>query len=297
MTSITSTSGGSTTVTSGGALWVHDGQGSGVNVILSGQAASTASLNLQNGSVGSIAVSPPQGSTFSPSYGALNVTGHGAATGGISLGGFHQASASLNIALSPQATFTSAATTSVLNGSTLSETGGVGASFANNGSIVTSGASKLSFMTAVSGTGAITDSTAATGGGSKIEFGGAVAKEQSIALNAGSLQLDQPMLFHGTVAHLNTSAAPAYGPTYGVNNGAILLMHTHVDNVVASATELVLKHGAATVADLNFAGLAHDGSASLFLTNQADGSTVVSGYSLRGSVAVYMPALPTSQAI
>jgi len=185
----------------------------------------------------------------------------------------------------------------VLNGSALSETGGAGASFVNNGSIVTSGASKLSFMTAVSGTGAITDSAAATGGGSKIEFGGAVAKEQSIALNAGTLQLDQPMLFHGTVASLNTSAPPAYGPTYGVNNGTILLMHTHMDNVVASATELVLKQGATTVADLNFAGLAHDGSASLFLTNQADGSTVVSGYSLPGSVAVHMPALPAWQAI
>ncbi len=123
-----------------------------------------------------------------------------------------------------------------------------------------------------------------------------MAKEQSITLNAGSLQLDQPMLFHGTVANLNTSAPPAYGPTYGVN-GAILLMHTHVGNVVASATELVLKQGATTVADLNFAGLAHDGSASLFLTSQADGSTVVSGYSLPGSVAVHMPALPTWQAI
>jgi len=284
---------GDTARITGGTVMVM-GEGVGVNVILDGiGSANEPTLNLKDGSIGSIAVNAQQYSFYTSAHGKVEVTGRVTGMGGIKLGAIHAAADTLVMTELPYSTFVNQGAVSVLNGSALLESGGQHSSFENDGVITTSGASTLKFGSTVTGEGTISDSAVATGGGSRIEFGGGVGSGQTINLNAGTLQLDKPMAFHATIAALNASAAPVYGPTSGLGNGAIVLEHTRADSAIFSADELVLKDAGVTVADLHFSGLAKTGTAQLWVGREADGSTAVTGYAVAESHALYVSAMPT----
>jgi len=252
-------------------------------------------LALDNSSAGRILV---QGYYGPPGYPMTNATVSvrgNSNIAGISEGWLRAARVTLAVNIAPEANLTNTGPIGVYSDASLAIAGSAHSSFTNNGTIDTWGsATTIKFGVDVKGTGTIVDGNNRYGQvGTKIEFGGAVGSGQNITLDSGTLQLDKPMRFNAVIDHLNTAAAPVYDPTRGITNGAIVLEHTHANHATLTATELVLKEGNVTVADLHFSSLANIGETGLFVTSEKDGSTVVSGFSLPESQAVHVGAMPT----
>lgn len=281
---------GDTAIIGSGTVLVR-GEGQGVNVRLAGANGANPTLNLQNSAVGQIELG---GLTQFAEAGTIAVTGS-SSIDGISEGGLREQTGALTIRLGSYATLANVGTANVLNGSTLTESGGAHALFVNNGTINTSISASLKFGTEVAGTGTIVDGNGPVYlGGSTIEFARAVGAGQTITLDKGTLQIDKPMQFHATVAPTTTAASlPGGNPsTASLGDGAIVLEQTYADSALFSGTELVLKHAHATVADLHLSGLPTDGTAQLWVGREADGSTAVTGFALPGSQALQVSTVP-----
>jgi len=282
---------GDTAEIDSGTVVVH-GKHQGVDFSLEGTGGAVPTLRLQNSSVSHIQVGG--GIAQFPEAGKIAVRGW-ASVDSISEGGLRAQPGDLTVKLGQYATFANVGSISVVNGSTLTEVGGPNSAFENDGSIDTWGSTNLTFGSNVTGTGTIANGDDRYGlVGGKIEFGAGGGSGQAITLDSGTLQLDQPMQFQAVIAHLNADPAPAYDPTRGINNGAIVLASTYADNAVFSGTELVLTQGCTTVADLHFSGLPTDGTAQLWVGSEPDGSTAVTGFALPGSQELHVSATPVA---
>ncbi len=199
------TNGGDTLTLSGGTYAAQGGQLSGVTVNLTGSQASPANLALQNASVGKIELVPAAGADMGISkYGKVTVTGTATVQGGLQSGGRPAAPGALAVTLNSGATLN-------LNGGQLADgaslviTGPAG-TVTNAGTLSLSNTRAFAIHANLSGAGTIQSVPTADTSGVTVELDGAVSAGQTVLLNGGTLQLDQPMRFMGTVAGLITSA-------------------------------------------------------------------------------------------
>lgn len=281
---------GDTAIIGSGTVRVR-GEGQGINVNLAGANGANPTLNLQNSAVGQIDLG---GLTQFAETGTIAVSGR-SSIDGIAEGGLREQTGTLTIKLGARATLANVGTAHVLNGSTLTESGAANSVFLNNGLIDTWSSASLKFGTDVGGTGTIVDGDGPFYlAGSRIEFARAVGAGQTITLNKGILQIDKPMQFHAVVAPTTKPVTlPGGDPSKpGLSSGSIVLEHTHADHALFSGTELVLKQGHATVADLHFAGLPSNGTAQVWVDRETDGSTAVTGFALPGSQALHVSNVP-----
>ncbi len=123
---------GDTATISSGTVLVR-GEGQGVNVRLAGANGANPTLNLKNSAVGQIELGGP---TQFAEAGTLAVTG-ASSIDGIAEGGLRENTGALTIRLGSYATLANVGTAQVLNGSTLTESGGAHSLFVNDGSIDT----------------------------------------------------------------------------------------------------------------------------------------------------------------
>ena len=210
---------GDTLVLTGGSFTAPGGL-SGVTVYLNGSTqAASAHLAMQGGTVGALKLTSFTDPTRYSSYGTLDATGNVTVASPLQWGGRVSpglltvnlgAAATLNLnggALGRGASF-------VVNGST-------GSTVANTGALSLSGVSQFAIHASLAGGGSIGSVAGSDMSGVRIELDGAVSAGQTVQLNGGTLQLDQPMRFMGTVAGLITSAPG--GPA-----SQLQLMHTTV---------------------------------------------------------------------
>ncbi len=177
---------------------------SGATVYLNGaQPSSPATLAVRDGSVGRIVLSYFQNNPRFPGYGALDVTGSVTIESPLSWGG--SAPYSLVATLNGDATLT-------VNGGSLGRAaslvvnGAPGSTVVNTGTLSLSGTAQFAIHADLAGTGTIRSVPAPDSSGVTIELDGAVSAAQTVQLDGGTLQLDQPMRFMGTVAGLITSS-------------------------------------------------------------------------------------------
>lgn len=256
------------------------GEGTGVNVTLTG-----GSLDMIGGSIGSVAVNARQYSFGTRASGAISVTGTVTGTGGMQIGTANNAPDTLTINEFTNSMFVSQGTISVLGGSTLTEIDGAHTEFRNDAAIVTSGGSHITIRSDLSGTGTITDSAAAKGGGSLIEVGGSVGDGQSIALNSGTLQIDKPMQFHGVITSIGHTS-----PGASLNSGAIVLEHADATMALLIHDELLLWGPRNFIAALHINGASN--SSPLYATHEPGGRLAITGYSLPGATALIPSPIP-----
>ena len=210
---------GDTLVLTGGAFAAPGGL-SGVTVYLNGSTqAASAHLAMQGGTVGALKLTSFTDPTRYASYGTLDATGTVTVASPLQWGGRVSpglltvnlgAAATLNLnggALSRAASF-------VVNGSS-------GSTVVNTGTMALTGVSQFAIHANLAGAGTIQSVASSDSSGVRIELDGAVSAGQTVQLDGGTLQLDQPMRFMGTVAGFTTSAPG--GPA-----SQLQLMHTAV---------------------------------------------------------------------
>ena len=205
----------------GGTFTAQGGQLSGVAVNLSGTQAAPATLAVRDGSIGNLAPRSednPQGIT---SYGNLDVSGVVTIESGLSWGG-RVAPAFLNVTLNDAATLN-------LNGGNLGNAasfvvnGSPGSTVTNTGTLSVGSVINFAIHADLAGTGTLQSVRSSDSSGGTIELDGAVSAGQTVLLNTGTLQLDQPARFLGTVAGLVPRTDPAGGPA-----SRLVLEHTTV---------------------------------------------------------------------
>ena len=84
--------------------------------------------------------------------------------------------------------------------------GSPGSAVVNTGILSVSNTTQFAIHADLAGAGTIRSVPAADSSGVTIELDGAVSAAQTVQLDGGTLQLDQPMRFMGTVAGFTTSA-------------------------------------------------------------------------------------------
>ena len=240
----------------GGTFTTQGGQLSGVAVNLSGTQAAPATLAIRDGSIGSLAPrseSNPQGIS---SYGNLDVSGTVTIESGLSWGG-RVAPAYLSVTLNDAATLN-------LNGGGLGRAasfvvnGAPGSTVTNTGTLSVGDTIEFAIHADLAGTGTLRSNSS----GDLIELDGAVSAGQTVLLNTGTLQLDQPARFLGTVAGLVPRTDPAGGPS-----SRLVLEHTTV-------TGTLFQQGTDNAGDL-----------SIFTQDQATGAAGTDVIHVAGSYA------------
>ncbi len=235
-----------------GTFSAQGGQLSGVTVDLAGSQAAPAGLALQNGSVGKLVLAPMTNNDLGVSkYGKLTVSGTVTVVGALQSGGRPAAPGVLAVTLNSGATLN-------LNGGQLADGAslvvtGPAATVTNAGTLSLANTRGFAIHANLSGAGTIQSVPTAASSGVTIELDGAVSAGQTIRLNGGTLQLDQPMRFMGTVAGFTTSApggpasylrlqhARATGTSFqqGANNAGILSVLTQDPATGAAGTAAI----------------------------------------------------------
>ncbi len=194
---------GDTLVLTGGTFTAQGGQLSGVTVDFSGTQAAPATLAIQDGSIGTVVPRSSINPQAISSSGILDVTGTVTIENGLSWGG-RVAPGVLAVNLDGDATLN-------LNGGSLGlassfvVNGSPGSTVTNTGTLSLSSVIQFAIHADLAGAGTIQSVSAPTSFGVVIELDGAVSAEQTVRLDGGTLQLDQPMRFMGTVAGIITS--------------------------------------------------------------------------------------------
>ena len=275
------------------------GEGAGVNVRLN-----NGTLNMTNGSINTITVDTAQYSATMPGYGTLGVTGRVVGTGYIGLGAWKQAPDTLNIILASHSAYVNQGVVRIENGSHLVATGkhqsdGLHARFENDSRVEVNSEGTVRFNADVTGTGLIrfgmTPIAAMPGVGHGV-FAGAVSSGQTVAIDLGTVELDQALSFAGTIV-LNRHMAPVGGSDNpSLDYGSVLLKYSTATTASLSAGgELTLRDNGRLVADLKFAPT--QGNASLWVMEQGNGdgkvdSTVISGHFIPGFSEVPVSLVP-----
>ncbi len=176
---------------------------SGVEVYLNGQ-TSPANLAVQDGSVGDLTLTSFFNLPRFPGTGTLDVTGNVAIEKPLHWGARY-APDSLSVTLNGGAALS-------VNGGSLGRAaslvvnGSPGSTVVNTGILSLSNTAQFAIHADLAGAGTIQSVPAADSSGVTIELDGAVSAAQTVQLDGGTLQLDQPMRFMGTVAGFTTSA-------------------------------------------------------------------------------------------
>ena len=162
---------------------------------------------MQNGTVGALTLVPTANGGAGPaSYGTLAVTGTVTVGDALQWGGRSLAPGSLTVSLGQGAVLN-------LNGGKLADgaavvvNGASGAAVTNTGTLSLANTRQFAIHADLGGTGTIQSMATASCSGVMIELDGAVSAGQTVQIGGGTLQLDQPMRFMGTVAGMVTSAA------------------------------------------------------------------------------------------
>lgn len=196
---------GDTLDIAGSTFAAQGSQLSGVTVDLTGSQASPAGLAVQNGSIGKLDLVPSAGGDLSiPQYGKLTVTGIVTIQGALQSGGRPAAPGALAVTVGGGATLN-------LNGGQLADGAslvitGPAATVNNAGILSLANTRQFAIHADLAGAGTIQSLPTAASSGVAIELDGAVSAAQTVRLDGGTLQLDQPMRFMGTVAGFTTSA-------------------------------------------------------------------------------------------
>ena len=196
---------GDTLAIAGGTFAAQGAQLSGVTVDLTGSQAAPGGLTVQNGSVGKLQLLPLTGGDMGiAKYGTLTVAGNVTIQGALQSGGRPAAPGALAVTLNSGATLN-------LNGGQLADgaslvVNGPAGTVANAGTLSLSNTRGFAIHANLSGAGTIQSVPTAASSGVTIELDGAVSAGQTVLLNGGTLQLDQPMRFMGTVAGFTASA-------------------------------------------------------------------------------------------
>ncbi len=195
---------GDTLVLTGGTFTAPGGL-SGVTVYLNGSTqAASAHLAVQGGTVGALKLTSFTDPTRYSSYGTLDATGNVTVASPLQWGG-RVSPGLLTVNLSAAATLN-------LNGGNLSRAasfvvnGSPGSTVTNTGALSLTDVSQFAIHANLAGAGTIRSMAGSDSSGVRIELDGAVSAGQTVQLDGGTLQLDQPMRFLGTVAGFTTSA-------------------------------------------------------------------------------------------
>ena len=138
--------------------------------------------------------------------------------------------------------------------------GSAGSTVTNTGTLTLLNTGQFAIHADLAGAGTIQSVPAAASSGVNIELDGAVAAGQTVRLDGGTLQLDQPMRFMGTVSGMTTSSPG--GP----------------------ASRLALEH--TTVTGTSFQqGANNAGTLSVFLQDPATGAAGTAAIHVAGSFA------------
>lgn len=178
----------------------------GVTVDLAGARSSVAGLSLSNGSVGKLELAPVSDADMGVSkYGALHVAGTVTINGRLDAGGRPVAPSFLTVTLGNAATLNLNGG-QFADGSSLTINGAAGSVVSNAGILAAAASRGFAIHADLAGAGTIQSMPTAGSSGALIELDGAVAAAQTVRLDGGTLLLDQPMRFNGTVAGLITSS-------------------------------------------------------------------------------------------
>ncbi len=247
-----------------GTFSAQGGQLSDVAVDLAGSQAAPAGLTVQNGSIGSLGLVPMASSDLGVSkYGKLTVVGTVTIEGALRAGGRPAAPGALAVTLNGAATLNLHGGR-LADGASLVVTGPAG-TVTNAGTLSLANTRQFAIHANLAGAGTIQSVPTATSSGVTIELDGAVAAAQTVQLNGGTLQLDQPMRFMGTVAGLVTSApggpasvlqlehAKATGASFqqGANNAGTLSVS--LQDLATGAAGVAVIHVAGSFASNAFA--------------------------------------------
>ena len=205
-----------------GTFTAQGSQLSGVTIDLTGTRTSPAGLAVQNGSVGKLTlVELDHGGFGNASYGTLTATGTVTIDNPLNWGGRPLTPCFLTVNLNNAATLNLSGA-SLGDGDALVINGSPDSTVTNAGTMSVSGISQFAIHADLAGVGIIRSIATSDSSGDVIELDGAVSAGQTVQVNEGTLQLDQPMRFMGTVANLIPSY-PQGGP-----RSSIVLEHTTV---------------------------------------------------------------------
>ena len=243
---------GDTLVLTGGTFTAPGGL-PGVTVYLNGTTpAAPATLAVQGGSVGALKLISLSNPVRYASYGNLAVSGNVTVESPLQWGGRSISSQSLTVTMG-------SADTLNLNGGSLQDAaslvvnGSAGSTVTNTGTLTLLNTGQFAIHADLAGAGTIQSVPAAASSGVNIELDGAVAAGQTVRLDGGTLQLDQPMRFMGTVSGMTTSSpgGPASrlalehttvtGTSFqqGANNAGTLSVFTQDPNTGAAGTDVI----------------------------------------------------------
>ena len=202
--------GGSLIVPAGVTAIVQGNELAGQGVSLDGTFGSPASLTLNGATIGSLAVVDADLTNGSSAYfGHLDVYGQSAITGNTTIGGSRPLAPGFVDAYVHGADGVLTLQGAFLGGSsTLTITGDQGATVENDGNIgiqggATTGA--VNIQTNLQGTGTIGGGQDVAGDPASVRLGGAVGAGQTISLSQTNLELNQPMMFAGTLSGFNSN--------------------------------------------------------------------------------------------
>ncbi len=253
---------GDTLVLTGGTFAAQGGQLSGVTVYLNGTTqASPATVAVQDGTIGKLQMVSFSNPVRYSSYGNLDVTGTVTIESPLQWGGRVTPPGFLTVNLNGSATLNlnggdlGRAASLVVNGST-------GSTVTNTGTMALTSIGQFAIHADLAGAGTIRSLPDYDSSGVRIELDGAVSAEQTVQLDGGTLQLDQPMRFMGTLAGLLPVTNPKGGP----------------------ASELRLEH--TTVTGTSFQQLSNNaGDLSIFTQDQSTGAASAAVIHVAGSFA------------
>ena len=248
-------------VLTGGTYTAQGGQLSGVTVYLNGGSqTSPTTLAVQDGSIGKLQLESFDDPVRYSSRGNLDVSGTVTIESGLIWGG-RVAPSYLNVTLNNAATLN-------LNGGGIGNAasfvvnGSPGSTVTNTGTLSVGGVISFAIHADLAGAGTLQSVRSSDSSGGTIELDGAVSAGQTVLLDAGTLQLDQPARFLGTVAGLISRTDPAGGPS-----SRLVLEHTTV-------TGTLFQQGADNAGDL-----------SVFTQDQATGAATTDVIHVAGSYA------------
>ena len=210
---------------------------------------------MQDGSVGDILLTSFFGLQRQPGDGNLVVTGTATVEKPLHWGGRY-APDNLNVTLN------NGATLNVNGGSlgraaSLTVNGAPGSTVVNTGTLSLSAVARFAVHADLAGAGTIRSVPTADTSGVTVELDGAIAASQTVQLDGGTLQLDQPMRFMGTVAGLITSSPG--GPASSLELEHTTVTGTSFQQLTGNAGDLSVftqdqNTGAAGTAVIHIAG-------------------------------------------
>lgn len=200
---------GDTLTITRGTVAARAGELSGVTVDLGGTQDAPAGLSVTNGAIGALELVPLGygADQQQPRFGTLDIYGRVTVQGALQSGGRFQAPGSLSVTLHGPATLALGGGGSLSNGAALVVSGPAGATVENDATLVLGGTRAFAIHADLTGAGTIWNSAGFSQPAGTIELDGAVSAAQTVRLDAGTLQLDQPPRFAGTVAGFGATSA------------------------------------------------------------------------------------------